>query len=163
MFNVGCWMEEGEGGGGGRRPRCLILNVGCWMEDGREAEGWLIARCISVQCISWLRCASACLVAAATYLRLRLRYQLVALATYLRLRLRFAALGSLSARACLTARWFSRSGERSSREGRGGRGEKGRPRIGEDWGRCFCRDVTRRSKGGGLARWEEAAAGGRDV
>ena len=32
-----------------------------------------------------------------------------------------------------------------------GREEKGRPRIEEDWGRCFCCDVTRRSKGGGAS------------
>ena len=30
-----------------------------------------------------------------------------------------------------------------------GREEKGRPRMGDDGRRCFCCDVTRRSKGGG--------------
>ena len=34
---------------------------------------------------------------------------------------------------------------------------KGRPRIEEDWGGCFCRAVTRRSKGGGAS----AVGGGR--
>ena len=75
---------------------CLILDFG-WKMGGRS---WLTARCISVQCISWLRCASACLVAAATYLPKGYLAK-----PRLRLRLRFAALGSVSARACLTARY----------------------------------------------------------
>ena len=38
-----------------------------------------------------------------------------------------------------------------------GREEKGRPRMGDDGRRCFCCDVTRRSKGGGAS----AVGGGR--
>ena len=36
-------------------------------------------------------------------------------------------------------------------------GGKGRPRIEEDWGRCFAATCTRRSKGGGAS----AVGGGR--
>ena len=46
---------------------------------------------------------------------------------------------------------------KGSRKGRGGREEKGEPPIEEDGGRCFCCDVTRRSKGGGAS----AVGGGR--
>ena len=84
------------------------------------------------------------------------------------------------ARACLTAQWFSRS-EKGSRGGRGGRGGKGRiqPRLRDrspwrspDTGlrqateggrgkRMIGCAATRRSKGGGLARWEGEKGGKR--
>ena len=56
-----------------------------------------------------------------------------------------------------------REGGRAHAEGAKGAEGKGKPRMGEDGRGCFCCDVTRRSKVGGLARWEGEAAGGRDV
>ena len=58
-------------------------------------------------------------------------------------------------RACLTARWFSRSGEGLTRRARRER----QATDGGRWKRMFCCDVTRRSKGGGAS----AVGGGEEV
>jgi len=61
------------------------------------------------------------------------------------------------ARACLTGSVVQQEWGRAHAKGAEDAEGKGRPPIEEDGGRCFCCDVTRRSKGGGAS----AVGGGR--